>query len=61
MAIVEPLKTHSGLELVPRCKPSTYQPIADDIATLPSEPVNPILVNWYFYMKIIYYKYQIIA
>ena len=30
------LKTHSRLEPVPKCEPSTYQPIADDITTAPS-------------------------
>ena len=25
---IQPLKTCSGLELVPRCEPSTYQPIS---------------------------------
>ena len=28
---IGPLKTYSGLGLVPRCKPSTYQPIGADI------------------------------
>ena len=34
------LKPRSGLEPVPRCKPSTYQPITDGIATAPSGPVH---------------------
>ena len=33
------LKTRSGLVPVPRCEPSTYQPITDDITTAPSGPV----------------------
>ena len=32
-------KTRSGLKPVPRCEPSTYQPLADDITTAPSGPV----------------------
>ena len=34
-----PLKTYSGYESVPRCEPSTYQPLANDLATKPSGPV----------------------
>ena len=33
------LKPHCGLELVPRCEPSSYQPIADDVATAPLKPI----------------------
>ena len=36
---IGPLKTHSGLDSVPRCEPSTSQ-LADDIATEPSGPVG---------------------
>ena len=36
---IESLKPRSGLELVPRCEPSTYQPFADDITIAPSGPV----------------------
>ena len=39
---VEPLKTSSWLEPVPRCEPSTYQPISDDIATATSGPVKQL-------------------
>ena len=35
---IEFLKTHSGLELVPRCEPSTYQPIS------PSGPVKKCVI-----------------
>ena len=35
-----PLKTHSGLKPVPRCEPSTYQLIIDDLATVPSGLVS---------------------
>ena len=35
---IGPLKTCSGLEPVPRCKPTSSS--ADDIATAPSVPVN---------------------
>ena len=34
------LKTCSGLEPVPRCEPSTYQPISHDITTALSGPVQ---------------------
>ena len=40
-----PLKTHSGLEPVPRYEPSTYQLLADDITTAPSGPVQGPLNN----------------
>ena len=30
-----PLQTHSWLEPVPRCEPSTFQPLVNDIATAP--------------------------
>ena len=38
---IEPLKTRSGLELVPGCEPSTFQPIKTmvDIVTAHSGPV----------------------
>ena len=43
------LKTRSGLEPVPRCEPSTYQPLADDITTAPSGPVFRLAANVLLY------------
>ena len=42
---IGPLKTRSGSEPVPRCRvanPVPTSPLADDIATAPSGPVNKI-------------------
>ena len=45
---IGPLKTRSRLERVHRCKPSTYSPLAKDLATVPLGPVEKYVIQIHY-------------